>query len=220
MLILHALRDMKMPVSAQIDHANEIIDRLIALDEAVAMGRAFRALLEDLNARDLFVVAGPHVAAITMVRAAILRSAIGSVMACLDPQDRRANRASAGQILDMLDDADLAVLYRSPGPAQDAASAALQQAKTGYDTLVAGDLFQHGRRLRNEAIAHLLIADTPIPTVEYQAIYQLHDAAERLVVSLYQIIGRGQPEFPDKEAELKEHSKVFWDTYFAGMSAA
>jgi hypothetical protein len=38
---------------ALIARANEIIDRLFALDEEVANGRAFRALLEDLHARDL-----------------------------------------------------------------------------------------------------------------------------------------------------------------------
>jgi hypothetical protein len=206
-----------MPDHALIDHANEVLERLFALDEAVAMGRAFRALLEDLNARDQRVVVGPHVVAITMVRAGILRSAIGTVMACLDPEDRRGNRASAGQILTMLKDEHLAAFYPAVGAARDAASAALQQAKDDYKALVDGDLFGRGRRLRNEAVAHLLIPDRPTPTVEYEAIYELHDAAERLVAALYGITNRGQPDFPGKTAMLAEHAKVFWDTYFAGM---
>jgi hypothetical protein len=130
------------------------------------MARAFRALLEDLNARDLSVVRGPHVAAITMVRAGILRSAIGTVMACLDPEDRRGNRASAGQILTMLKDEHLAAFYPAVGAARDAASATLQRAKDDYKALIDGDLFGRGRRLRNEAVAHLLIPERPTPTVD------------------------------------------------------
>jgi hypothetical protein len=82
---------------ALIARANKIIDRLFALDEEIANGRAFRALLEDLHARDLSVVKEPHIAAITVVRAAILRAVISSVVACLDRGDRRRNRASIGQ---------------------------------------------------------------------------------------------------------------------------
>ena len=80
----------------------------------------------------------------------------------------------------MLGDADLTVLYASPGPARDAASSALKQARTAYDALVAGDLFRCGRQLRNGAIAHLL--RTQKPTVEYEAIYHLQKDAIRLWV--------------------------------------
>jgi hypothetical protein len=191
-----------LPNRALIDHANEVIDRLFALDEAVSTARAFRALLEDLNGRDLSVVVEPHISSITMVRAGLLRSAMGTVMACLDPEDRRGNRASVGQILTMLKDEHVAVFFPAPGSARDAASAALGQAKEDYKTLVAADLFGRGRRLRNDAIAHLLIPDKRTPTVEYEAIYQLHDAAERLVTVLYNITDRGQPDFPDKTAML------------------
>jgi hypothetical protein len=74
---------------ALLARANGIIDRLFALDEEVANGRAFRALLEDLRARDLSVVKEPHIAAIAVVRAGILRAFISSVMACLDRSDWR-----------------------------------------------------------------------------------------------------------------------------------
>ncbi len=97
-----------------IDRANEVIDRLFALDQVIANARAFRALLEDLHARDLSVVSGPHVTAISIVRAGILRAAIGTTMACLDPEDRRGNRASVGQILHMLKNAELVAVFLEP----------------------------------------------------------------------------------------------------------
>lgn len=72
--------------------------RLTALDLAMRNLDAFCALLKDLNARlvaDEPVIDEPHAYAIRMVRAGILRAAIGTVMACLDPADqRRGNRAS------------------------------------------------------------------------------------------------------------------------------
>jgi hypothetical protein len=49
---------------ALIDRANDIIERLFALDEAVANARAFRALLEELHTHDLSAVEEPQVTAI------------------------------------------------------------------------------------------------------------------------------------------------------------
>jgi hypothetical protein len=66
-----------------IARVNEVLERLFALDEAVINARAFRAILQELHGRDLSIIRGPHVAAITMARAGILRAAIGSVMASL-----------------------------------------------------------------------------------------------------------------------------------------
>jgi hypothetical protein len=83
-----------------INRANEVIERLFALDEEITNACALRALLEDLDGRDFSVVVSPHVDTITIVRAGILRAFIGSVMACLD---RRAyDRMSVGQIIYML----------------------------------------------------------------------------------------------------------------------
>jgi hypothetical protein len=200
-----------------IDRANEVIKRLFALDEATANARAFRALLEDLHARDLTVVKEPHITAISMVRAGILRSSIGTAMACLDPEDRRGNRASVGQILAMLKDAKLVAVFPEPGTSPDSAAAALDQVRHDYEALVKGDLFGRGRRLRNDAIAHLLIPDISTPTVEYETIYRLHDAVERYVLSLYKVCDRGTPQFLSHQASLTEHAKVFWNTYFNGM---
>jgi hypothetical protein len=200
-----------------INRANEVIDRLFAIDEAIANARAFRALLEELHARDLSVVKEPHITAISMVRAGILRSAIGTVMACLDPQDWRGNRASVGQILDMLKDAKVVAIFPERGTPLNSAAGALQQARRDYEALVEGELFNRGRRLRNEAVAHHLMPDDPTPTVPYEAIFALHDAAQQLVISLYQVCDRGTPRFPGLQASLTEHAKVFWDTYFNGM---
>ena len=65
---------------AIVARANEIIDRLFVVDEEVANGRAFRALLEHLHTRDLSVVKEPHIAAIAVVRAAIPRGS--SIPSC------------------------------------------------------------------------------------------------------------------------------------------
>jgi hypothetical protein len=200
-----------------IDPANEVIDRLFALDDAITNARAFRALLEDLHGRDLSAVKEPHVTAITMVRAGILRSAIGTIMASLDIQDRRGNRASVGQIIEMLKDEKLIAVFPEPGTPKESGTTALQRATYDYEALIKGDLFERGRRLRNDQIAHVLIPDEPTPDVTYETIFALHDAAERLVTDLYQVCDRGKPRYLDHLASLTEHARVFWDTYFAGM---
>jgi hypothetical protein len=213
----HEQRLFMMPDPALIDRANEVLDRLFALDDAIVNARAFRALLENLHARDLSVVTGQHVAAISMVRAGILRAAIGSVMACLDPKDSRGNRASVGQILDMLQDEAVVAVFPEAEQAPDLGAAALQEARREYHALLHGDLFEQGRRLRNDAIAHILIPHDPTPTVTYETIHALGDAAARLVRNLYQVCYRGRPHFIEEDAELTEHANTFWDTYFRGM---
>jgi hypothetical protein len=91
--------------------ANRVLHRLDVLDDAMANVDAFCALQKDLNARDQSIVKFPHSAAIHMVRAGILRAAIGTIMACLDPEDWRGNRASIGQILGTLKDTELVDLF-------------------------------------------------------------------------------------------------------------
>ena len=90
--------------------ANRVLHRLDVLDDAMANVDAFWALLKDLNARDQSIVKFPHSAAIHMVRAGILRRD-GTIMACLDPEDWRGNRASIGQILGVLKDTELVDLF-------------------------------------------------------------------------------------------------------------
>jgi hypothetical protein len=119
----------------------------------------------------------------------------------------------------MLKDAEVVEALKEPATAS-SQDAALHQARDGYDSLRRGDLFERGRRLRNDAIAHLLIPDNPTPTVTYETIYSLHDAAEQLVAKLYHASGRGDPQFPGHKARLEEHAQIFWDTYFRGMDCA
>jgi hypothetical protein len=199
---------------AIVARANEIIGRLFALNDEVANGRAFRALLEDLHARDLSVVKEPHIAAITVVRAGILRALISSVMACLDRGDWRRNRASIGQILDLLlEHTEVAALFKT-------GTTALQRASDEYVDLVKSELFERGTNLRNKAIAHLLRTNGNGPTArptEYETFYELHDAAERLTIDLFEACDRGKPPFLDHRAALTMHAEIFWDTYFAGM---
>jgi len=200
---------------AIVARANEIIGRLFALDEEVANGRAFRDLLENLHARDLSAVKEPHITAITVVRAGILRAFISSVMACLDRSDWRQNRASIGQILRLLDeDAEVAALFK-PG------TTALQRANDEYVDLVKSELFERGTTLRNKVIAHLLRTNGNGPTArptEYETFYELHDATERLTIDLFEACDRGKPRFLDHRAVLTLHVEIFWDTYFAGMT--
>ncbi len=99
-------------------------------------------------------------------------------------------------------------------------AAALQRAKCEYELLLASDLSKRGRRLRDAAIAHLLIPSDPIPEITYETFYNLHDVAERLTISLYEVCGRGKPQFLDHQEKLIAHAKIFWDTYFDGIHAS
>ena len=110
----------------------EVLDPLSDLADAMINVDAFCALLSDLHARDLPNVEKSHGVAIRMVRAGILRAAIGTVMACLDPFDPRGNRASVGQILGTLKDPALANLFAKSGQGS---TTALQQARRSYKDL-------------------------------------------------------------------------------------
>jgi hypothetical protein len=194
-------------INPTINRANEVIERLFALDEEIANACALRALLEDLNGRDFSVVVSPHVDTITIVRAGILRAFIGSVMACLDRS--ASDRLSVGQIIYMLwKDPEVIALFKTESK--------LSDVQRGYEALLKSQLFSDGRRWRNEAIAHLLVRTYPT-TVQYETFYRLHDEAEQLVIALYEICDRGQPQFLNHQERLKELARVFWDTYFKGM---
>jgi hypothetical protein len=174
---------------------------------------AFCALLSDLHARNLPNVEKSHGVAIRMVRAGILRAAIGTVMACLDPPDPRGNRAGVGQILDTLKDTTLADLFATAGQGS---TTALQQARRSYEDLRKCDSYKRVKRLRDKAVGHIL--NTAAPEVEYEAIYELRDGAEQIITDLYAACGRPtRPSFLHYRAQTVEHSKVFWDTFFQGM---
>jgi hypothetical protein len=175
--------------------------------------------LEDLHGRDLSNVEEPHVSAITMVRAGILRSAIGAIMACLDRDDWRGNRAGVGQIIELLNDKSVAQSLPEDKRKVVALDVALQHAKTDFDSLLQSDMFQRGRRLRDDAIAHILIRDDRPPDLTYQTIYALCVRAEELVSQLYAVCDRGTPQFVDQKLATSDKARLFWDTYFKGMGS-
>jgi hypothetical protein len=179
--------------------AKKVRSRLIALDREMKNLDAFCVLLKDLNAHDLSAVKGPHVAAITMVRAGILRGAIAAVMACLERLG--GDRASVGEILGLLPDA-----------------AAFQRVRESHEGVRKSPLFDRVKRLRDD-IAHNLVREDAQTPVHYEDVYKLADIAEKIVVQLFKACGRGTPEFLDYRMRTAEHAKIFWDTYFLGMGS-
>lgn len=63
--------------------ANQVVKRLDQLSEGLANGRAYCDLVQVLDAREL-ALEGDQAAAVFVARAAMLRAAIGCVMAALD----------------------------------------------------------------------------------------------------------------------------------------
>ena len=195
-----------------VNAANAVIDRLRPLAVTLANGRCFRALLENLRDRDRSTVAEPYVSAIYMVRAGILRAAIGTIMAALDKPG--TDRASVGQIIRMLEGMDLSILsYRWPDVAFGAAK--LQQAKSDWAALLASAEFQDCKDFRDGAVGHTLVLD--LPTVPNEAYFRLHDEAEELTLHFYAICGYGKPEFVVHRDQATANAKIFWDTYWKGM---
>jgi hypothetical protein len=192
----------------------EVIGPLSDLADAMISVDAFCALLSDLRARDLPNAEKSHGVAIHMVRAGLLRAAIGTVMACLDTGDpRRSNRVSVGQILGTLKDPALANLFATVGQGS---TTALQQARRSYKDLQKRGSYKRVKRLRDKEVGHIL--NTPAPEVEYEAIYELRDGAGQIITDLYAACGRPtRPGFRHYRAQTVEHTKVFWDTYFRGM---
>jgi hypothetical protein len=195
---------------------DEVLDPLSDVADAMINVDAFCALLSDLHERDLPNVEKSHGVAIRMVRAGILRAAIGTVMACLEPRDpQRINRVSVGQILGTLSDPALADLFATVGRGS---TTALQQARRSYKDLQKRDSYKRVKRLRDKAVGHLL--NTSAPEVEYEAVYELRDGAGQIITDLYAACGRPtKPIFLEYRAQTVEHSRVFWDTYFRGVGS-
>ena len=204
-----------MADAQMVERANKVIERLIVLDAATANACAFCALLKDLNARDLSVEKQPHIDATLMVRAGILRAAIGTVIACLDTKG--SDRASVEQIIQLLKDKTLVGYFAS---ARQGSTVALQQARERYEALLKDDLFDRAKRLRNDVVAHNLIPDTPTPKVHYEDVYDLRDAAERIVTDLFAACVRDKPNCLALRAGTDEQAKLFWDTYERGTVSA
>jgi hypothetical protein len=152
--------------------------------------------------------------AVAIVRAGLLRAEIAAAMALLDSSDVRGNRASIGQILMLLDTSEMqSVLVESR-------TADFARLKNDYSNVRQSDPYQRGVRLRNDAVAHLLDMPTATPIVEYTDVYELIDTAAGLVQRLYAVCGRREPRFLELERSVKEKAKLFWDTYFEGMSSS
>ena len=193
--------------------ANAMMDRLRPLADAIANGRGFRALLEELHGRNLSELQEPHASSIRLVRAAILRSAITTTMACVDPEGR--DRACVAQIIRMLEGMDLSVLS-DRWPSAEFGATALKEAKDDWGAVVQTDHYKNCKALRDNAIAHTLML--PTPTVPYEAYFNLHDAAERIALGFYAIAGFGKPSFVEHQPSLAASAKVFWDTHWNGMA--
>jgi hypothetical protein len=198
-----------------IDAANDIIQRLEILDEGIANGRAYRQLLEALHADQN--LRGDAVTAATMVRAAVLRSALGCVMAALDPPDNRDNRASIGQILVALRDQEVEAELIRPafkGAVQAGTFATLQ---TAYNAVRASDSYRRCRDLRNRAVSHFLLGQSVEPA-QYADVYTTQDAAEELTGDLFKFCGGRRVRFPENAVRTGELAELFWRLYRQGAA--
>jgi hypothetical protein len=190
-----------------------VLYRVRTLDTGLTNARAFRCFLEELRRRRIITTAQPHLQALGVIRAGLLRGVIGCVMSCLDSADRRGNRASVGQVLELLSN-------MNEWPSAFSSEVKFKKAQEDYNTLVKSDIFERSKRLRTENVAHLLDAHTPTADVEHDDIFELDDEAERLGRELFEICGLlSAPHFVAQRQLLDQRAKLFWDTYIRGMKA-
>jgi len=204
-----------------LERVNDLLDCAALVDGATISARAYLCQFRNLSDR-LPLSLGPNQKhGVEVVRAALLRATIGTAIAILDPTDKRGNRASLGHIMDVLNDASVVELLLADVPPrlQDERRNRLAEARKEYATLYASDVARRVRRLRNEAIAHVLRPDTPTPTVETDDVFKLTDDIERLIVSLFDGLWGIAPQFPSIRQPSETYAATFWDTYFAGMTA-
>jgi hypothetical protein len=134
-------------------------------------------------------------------------------MSCLDSADRRGNRASIGQVLELLSN-------MNEWPPAFSSEVKFKNTQEDYHTLVKSEIFERSKRLRTEHVAHMLDADTPTPDVEHEDIFELDDEAERLGRELFEICGLlSAPHFVAQRQLLDQRAKLFWDTYIRRMKA-
>jgi hypothetical protein len=191
--------------------ANDAFGRIRAMDaKAASNARAFRSLLEGLNGRTgSKTVYDPHKTAIEIVRAAILRGAVGALMSCLDGPDKRDNRASIGQILVIMEEPGVSAVW------QPSDVAVFRKTRNTFEAVLRMDAYAKCKALRNNDVSHLL-EGTPSPTVEYADIYALHDATEPIVIELCRLVNI-RPECLAKRSHFQQHAKLFWDTHFRAL---
>lgn len=199
---------------SRVDDANEIIRRLVVLDTGIANGRAYCALLETLNQPGTPTLTGDRADAVAMVRAAILRSAIGCVMAALDVADhKRDNRASVGQILKGLKERGVRRLLAPTSVGRPS----LKGIKARYASITAGDVAKRCRALRNNSVAHFLLSPEAASPLSYEELSQLQSQTEALVADLFAYCGRAA-RFRELTNTTAQRATLFWAMLFRGAS--
>lgn len=202
--------------------ANDVLNHIINLDDAVAELYAYRSMLENLNSRGAIKLPHLHVKAMRVVRAGILRSMISLALAILDqPDRRRGNRASLGQIIELLKDRGLADFLTKPNAKRSARPdrQVLSDACSRYGQLYLSEMFKKMRHLRHHSIAHLLVTDGSSPQdVDYSDIFTVADEIEKCLSGLYRGAGMGEPPFIKLKKTSTEQAKLFWDTYLRGAA--
>ena len=205
-----------------VDRANDVLERAELIDDGFSDLHAYRSLLLELNRRLPIELPPEQVRAISIVRSATLRSAIGLAVAILDPTDRRGNRASLGHVLEALKDKAVADYLFSSDPRGRAKPIPerLNEVRTEYERIRSSPLLLRIKNLRHGKIAHLLTGVEPDRSVEYSDIFVLVDQIEKMLVTLYEGFGMGPPHFLRLKERTSMDSNLFWYTYLAGAASA
>jgi hypothetical protein len=191
--------------------ANCVIERAIELHDHADELRAYQRLLQKAFS-DPIRLDRPHQRALRVVRAGVLRSAIGLVCAILGEVGE--DRANLKQIFAMLDEQAVAECLTDPDlprmPRPDRKK--LEAARTRRERLATSDEYRRVRPLRN-SLAHLL---GEVDTVENSEVFWLADQIDACVTELFQGIGlaRRSSSFSEEDAVL------FRETYLRGTSAS
>jgi hypothetical protein len=203
-------------VHTLLERANSLLEAADKLDDATANLHAFRSFLENLNARTPIVLPPPHLQAIAVVRAGLLRSAIALIVAILDSQG--SDRASLGQISETFKDKTFVqflanTLYKGRGAVID--EQILQDLCDRHHQIYTSPQFKRVRQLRHDEIGHILIRETPAETVDYADTFALADEIEYQVIMSHEGLGILTPNFIDERKNTDARATMFWDTYLA-----
>jgi hypothetical protein len=201
------------------DRADALLERAAKLDGAIGNLQAFRSLLESLNARTPIGLPPPQVQAIEMVRTGLLRSAIALAVAILD--SRTSDRASLRQMVEVLRDTafvEFFVKKRGPdGIERDAMRKKLQEVCDRYRQIDTVGSLQWIREFRQEESDHLLMRSASILPVECLDVFALTDEIEHQAITLHEGLRMQPPHFMVSKEQIVEQTKLFWNTYFAGV---
>ena len=203
----------------QRDQANDAIERMMKLRDSLANLQAFFSMLRDLANRLPLLLNDDHHIAIRVVRAGLMRSAIGLSCAMLDRSDRRGNRASIGEVLDILKDEKtvkaFAHRHRLPDPL-----GTIESIRKRHAAFIGGESFKSIRRLRNDEVGHLLLSDDRAPNVQYDELYEAEKEIEEILNSLFTFAGIRTDDVQDDRRNSERRAKLFWDTYLIGVDRA